>query len=381
MRRFSELKPLRVLFVAGLDPMPDGGIGGQMTVARGLFDSDLARHLRFIPLSSTMQSVPPPPLHVRAASALRRIAAFVKSLSDFDVALIFASDGLSVVEKGLMCILARACGKGVVIRLSSGNVVEQARRSSAFAIWLRLVLKCAHVVCTQGPVWSEYYARMAPGKIAEIPNAIVLPPAHATRRTSGTPMLLYVGWVMKEKGIFELLDIFRDVRGRFPKARLVIAGSGGALQEFKQRCDSAGLAASVELLGWVDKARVYELLTQADVFAFPSYAEGMPNAVLEAMAAGVPVVTSRVGGLVDLIRNGENGFAFERTDVKAMAEAALSLLSDTELARSISANAQREVSQRFDVHRVWPLYARALSRAAYESRKQSAVVFLAAENQ
>ena len=108
---------------------------------------------------------------------------------------------------------------------------------------------------------------------------------------------------------------------------------------------------------------------------FPSYSEGMPNAVLEAMACGVPVVTTKVGSLPDLIENGHDGFFTDIGDVPAMSNAVLRLLDDPAMAQQIGGNACITVMKKHDVEMSWRILAKALCRAAYEAERPSTILY------
>jgi glycosyltransferase involved in cell wall biosynthesis len=117
------------------------------------------------------------------------------------------------------------------------------------------------------------------------------------------------------------------------------------------------------MLGWIDAAAIAALLARSDVLLLPSHFEGMPNAVLEAMAAGVPVVCTAVGSLPDLIHDGENGFLAEVGDTALMSAAVNKLLADAELATKVGAAGRAAVSARFAMEKVWPAYVEAISSA------------------
>jgi glycosyltransferase involved in cell wall biosynthesis len=115
------------------------------------------------------------------------------------------------------------------------------------------------------------------------------------------------------------------------------------------------------------------VLGESDVFLFPSHSEGLPNAVIEAMAVGLPVVATRVGGLPDLIRHGENGFLVEVGDVAAMTERVVELLSRPDRARQVGQRGRQTVVERCDIERVWPRYAHAIHEAAWRAGRAPAV--------
>jgi glycosyltransferase involved in cell wall biosynthesis len=359
------VKKLRVLFVAGLTPMAGGEAGGQLSAATALYESDLAKVVELLPLSSTMASVPPPPAWVRAAGALGRLVRFVWSLPRTDVALIFTSDGLGFLEKGVMCILARFFGRGVVIRFGSGRLPDQCEIHPWFKRWLRRVLRSAHAVSVQGAFWVRYFGQYpeAVGKVVEIPNGLALPSeAPAAGREKGR--ITFVGWMQREKGIFEALEGVRRVRETNPEATFTLVGGGGDLERFRFEVREKGMEAWVNATGWVERSRIPALLARSSVFLLPSHFEGLPNAMLEAMASGLPVVVTRVGSIPDVVRDGESGFLVDVGDVDGISRALQTLLTDSARAQQMGRRAREDVVAHCDIERVWPRYADALRRAA-----------------
>jgi glycosyltransferase involved in cell wall biosynthesis len=371
------MRRLRVIFVAGHSSMPDGGTGGQGTESLSLLDSPLRELVGFILLDSTMVSLPPPPLFQRAWSALRRILAFLRALPQADVALVFAADGMSLAEKGLMCILARFTGRGVVLRVSSGHIERQVRENPWLRLWLRLTIAGAHVFSTQGPHWTAFYNRFTDDrrKLVEVFNPIRLPASPSPLAFADPTRITFVGWMEPPKGIFETLEVFRRIHQEFPRTVLTLAGSGSALEEFRARVRALGLEHSVELLGWRSRNEVFDLLRRSDLFLFPSHVEGLPNAVVEAMAAGLPCVVTPVGSVPDIIQDGVTGYLAGIGDVDRMTACLRALLRDPASARRMGAAARDWVVDRFDVAQTWPVYARMLHRAAYEAQRDATVIY------
>jgi glycosyltransferase involved in cell wall biosynthesis len=293
-------------------------------------------------------------------------------LFNVDVVLIFASSGPSVFEKGLMCLLARCARRGVAIRFMSGYLPDECRKSPGYRLWLRLVLRSAHVVGAAGSFWSDYFDRYpeARGKIMEMPNGVVV--ANGDRNTPTRPSsahIICVGAITREKGVFDALQVFRAVRRNHPDAVLTIAGGGADFDSFKAAVIDAGLQDCVRVLGWVTRPQIDALLCDADVFLFPSHAECMPNAVLEAMAAGLPVVTTNVGAVSDAIRTGETGFLTHTGDIGAMVDAVEQLLADPKLRVQMGLKARQIVAGRYDIQKVWVAYAKALRQAALAANR------------
>jgi len=359
----------RVVFVAGLTPMASGH-GGQLTAATALFESDLARQFTLVPISSTMVSIPPPGLPVRMRRAARRFAAFARELPRADAALIFSADGLALMEKGLMCVAARIAGRGVVVRLSSGHLVRQVNESALLARWLRVTLRCAHVVCSQGRFWTEFFAQYpeAQGKVVEIGNGIPLP-ARPAERSGALTRLVFAGAIDRTKGVFELVEAFRRVRAAHPAVKLTLAGGGRDLEALRSRVKADQLEADVSFLGWVPHDEIPPLLGSHDAFVFPSHHEGLPNAVLEAMAAALPVISTRVGSIPDAVTDRRDGLLVEPKDVDALTAAVASLLANPERARAMGQEARVTVERRYDIRNVCRSYVDVIERAIAESRR------------
>jgi len=363
---------LRVLFVASVAAGAGGATGGQAVAANALFESGLASIVELELLSRALPSVPPPALPRRIARAVARLSRFVRRLWAADVVLVFAADAISLLEKGSMCMLARLARRGVVLRISGGNVPEQCARWPVLRTWLRLVLRSAHCVCTQSGYWTIYFGRFAGGdKIIEVSNGVRLGDPPVPHAPGGR--IVFVGWVTREKGVFEALEVLAGVRAVHPSATLTIVGGGRDLDAFRESVASAGLSGAARATGWLSRHEVQRVLGESDVFLFPSHSEGLPNAVIEAMAVGLPVVATGVGGLPDLIRHEDNGFLVEVGDVAGMTKRVVELFSRPDRAREIGQRGRQTVVERCDIERVWPRYARAIHAAAWRAGRASAV--------
>lgn len=153
-----------------------------------------------------------------------------------------------------------------------------------------------------------------------------------------------------QKGLDTLLDALPLVRGARPEARLVLAGDGELRGELERRAATLGLGEAVTFTGHVDD--VPAVLAGLDVFAFPSRFEGLCLAVIEAQAAGVPVVATPVGGIRETVIDGETGLLVPVDDAPALAQAVGRLLDDPSAAAELAAEARRRVRARFSIERM-----------------------------
>lgn len=166
-------------------------------------------------------------------------------------------------------------------------------------------------------------------------------------------LLLHVSNLRPVKRVEAVIDVFCRVRTE-RRARLVMVGDGPERARAEALAVEAGVHEHLEILGEIDDVR--PLLSVADVFLLPSAQESFGLAALEAMACGLPVVASRVGGLPEVIRHGETGFLHPPHDTSAMAASALALLDDRQLHARVSRLARASVVDRFDEERIVPMY-------------------------
>jgi glycosyltransferase involved in cell wall biosynthesis len=171
-------------------------------------------------------------------------------------------------------------------------------------------------------------------------NGVALPDLSGTaeiRRRS--KYILSLGRLGRRKGTFDLVAAFSRIAAERPEWRLICAGHGDVAQT-RSLAKEVGIADRVECPGWIDSDTAQQLLAAATVFALPSRMEGLPMALLEAMSWRLPVVTSPVGGIPQLVRHDYNGLLVAPGDVDALA-AALGTLMDDEVARERLAGAAR----------------------------------------
>lgn len=177
--------------------------------------------------------------------------------------------------------------------------------------------------------------------------------------------ILFLSRFIREKGMFELLEAFARIVKEFPDARLILAGDGPARDELVQAVRAAGLSGSVELPGYLrgeDKARV---LAAADIFVLPTYyGEGCPVSLLEAMAAGLALISTPVGGIPDVLEDGENGVLLPSADPELIYQALHKLLSSPQDLIRIS-NINRE--------KAWRCYEASVVTAQIEAYYKQAV--------
>lgn len=154
-------------------------------------------------------------------------------------------------------------------------------------------------------------------------------------------LVTFSGRFDQRKGISYLLEAWETVAASAPGARLLLLGDGFLLEEMKKKATAMSIDGSVIMKGHV--VNVIDYLRASDICVLPSLQEGMPNALLEAMACGLPVVATRIGGVSDVVQDGYSGIIVEPGDSRALAEGILGLLKDKERAGTIAEGAFRRM--------------------------------------
>jgi glycosyltransferase involved in cell wall biosynthesis len=175
------------------------------------------------------------------------------------------------------------------------------------------------------------------------------PFAERPPRTEGAPTVTMTARLSPEKGHLVLLDALRQLadRGVIVRARLI--GDGPFRATVEQAIADHGLAEQVELLGALDQDQVRHEVAKADAFVLPTFAEGLPVVIMEAMAAGTPVVTTPISGIPELVVDGVTGYLASPGRADQLADAIARVFADPEQARLVVKNARRAVETNHDV--------------------------------
>lgn len=175
------------------------------------------------------------------------------------------------------------------------------------------------------------------------------------KRKTESGRILCVGWINERKNTLGAVEAFANIVGRFPQAKLVIAGQAREQNYFnriKQRIEKNGIDDRVELLGHIDHLRLAEELSRACAFLLPSRQENSPMAIAESMAAGVPVIASNRCGMPYMITEGQNGFLVEPESTEQIADCLARLAGSPQLCQKMSQAGQRAATERFHPYAV-----------------------------
>lgn len=367
----------RLLFVGAFPPPESSVYGGNVTDCKLLMASSFPARIDVLPLDTTQRSVPPPSVARRVLDAIARLRKFVRIIdrSRPDVVLLFASAGLSFVEKALLALYASWRGVPAILAVRSGAFINACRRSWMFRRLVGILLRVPRFIVCQGASWQELYGQLFGLPESRCPvvdswaatEELVCVGDQRPSADRSPVRLLFVGWIERSKGVFELLEsVRRLVAQEEVDVSLTLAGQGSALEEARSWVYARGLETHIVFAGWIAGAEKISLYATADIFVLPSYAEGLPNAMIEAMAAGLPVVVTPVGSIPDVIVDNLNGLVVPPRDVPALTNA-LDFLSKAPEERKRLGRAAHELArERFGVERAAEALAQLIHTAARE---------------
>jgi glycosyltransferase involved in cell wall biosynthesis len=299
----------------------------------------------------------------RNGSVAARVTAFITGAGSFLRELVVrrptvvhlhtASYG-SFARKSILAWISRCAGVPVVIHVHGGGFEEFYSRSPRLIQhYICVTLEGANAVIALGEKWAGALRRIAPGaRIAVVSNAVE-PRTPVDQPGRGEPVhVLFLGDIEDHKGAFLLLEAWSKLAdGSFPGgADLVMAGAGAVVRA-RNKAEELGIADQVQVTGWVAPAQVEALLSGSHVLVLPSTFEGQPMAVLEAMAHGLCVVATDVGGVSDLVD--DCGVLLPVGDLASLADALRHVISDTDRRATLASRGYRRVQEKFDVNFTW----------------------------
>jgi glycosyltransferase involved in cell wall biosynthesis len=343
----SQLK-LQILML-GPDP---SAMGGMATVAAayrrgGLFERCNVRYL-----ATYVDRAPV----IRAWVGFKALVAFLLALAAGSVRLVHVhvAERTSFMRKSLFILAALMARVPVLFQLH-GAEFDRFYHNECSAWrqrYVRWILSRSACVCVLSKSWEQWMAEVCPRiRVIRLNNPASIDVDDEDTPTPLGTTIVFLGRLGVRKGTYDLLSAVAQLKSRIPEIRLVCGGDGEH-DSVLARARELGIAQNVELAGWVRGEEKTRLLKSAVAFVLPSYNEVLPMAILEAMALGVPVISTRVGGIPDAIADGVEGFLVEPGAVSDLADRIARVVADPSLRASMSRAGKARVKAEFTVDAV-----------------------------
>jgi glycosyltransferase involved in cell wall biosynthesis len=313
---------------------------------------------------------------IRSASAqrkrFRRLVDMVvtawRGRSTCVVAIVDVYSGAAIVWAIAVCLIWKACRKPFILTLHGGSLPPFAER------WPRLVrslLRSAVAVTAPSPYLRKQMAAYRPD-IRLHPNGLTLAHHNFAHRTRVAPRLVWVRSFHATYNPTMAIGVVARLKEEFPQVTLAMIGpdkGDGSLQAAQAAAAELGVADCVEFVGRIPKDAIPEWLDRADIFLNTTNVDNTPLSVIEAMASGLCVVSTDVGGLPYLLDNGIDAVLVPADDVRAMAESVQHLIHNSEHAGRMSAAAHAK-ARAFDWSQVIPKWDRLLTACATRAESE-----------
>jgi glycosyltransferase involved in cell wall biosynthesis len=336
-----------------------GAVSGVSTHLNQLFESTLSQHFRLSQFQVGSEG--------RAEGRMGTLFRLATSPFTFAARLVRSQPRVVHINTSLMprsywrdlvyLVTAKALGCKVVYQVHGGALPGEffAGKRARTAL-LRRVLTWPDTVVVLAQSELAAYGEFAPrARLLRIANAVSPGEAElrAERYVAPRPLrIAYLGRLAADKGIFETLTAARILRDRGIAVHVTIAGSGAARDEIARAIETDRLGDRAYLVGALFGSAKQQLWQDADVLALPTYREGLPYALLEAMAGGAVPVTTPVGAIPDVVQDGVHGLLVPARDPQALANALERLATDRQLLHRLALAARARVVEHYSVARM-----------------------------
>lgn len=292
-------------------------------------------------------SLPEFPLRgFRNPATLRQVRRFVRWCRERQIAVLHATDIYANIFG-----LPAARIAGVPVRIANRREINPDKSAGLIALQRAGYACASRIVANSSAAAGRLREeRVDAARISIVPNGLDLARYQRQATASAPRRVITVANLRQEKAHEILVEAAAPVLSRFPDAEFVMVGGGVRLDEIRALVRARGLHDRVRLLGHRDD--VAQLLSDSHIFALPSRSEAMPNGILEAMAAGLPVVATRVGGIPEVVADGTTGTLVPADDAPRLAAALIDLMANPARAAAFGAAGRAFVEERFSFDRM-----------------------------
>lgn len=281
--------------------------------------------------------------------AVKAYIKFLKLLPEYPIVHVNVASDSSYYRKSLFIKAAKRAGRKIVIHQHGGDFEtfyekEQNDRGRAR---IRQVLGMGDVFLVLSPKLKQFFKGiLEPSKVILFPNAVPVP--DSIEKEYGKQRILFLGRLCKEKGLRELFSVLPQLHEQFPQMHVLL---GGIWEDEELLEEAAKMKEYVTDLGWLQGEAKKDYLRISDLFVFPTYFEGQPVSVLEAMAYQCGIVATNVGGIPQMVEQEQTGLLIEPKVPEGLKSALEKLLSDPELCERLGKNARAKVQKEFSIEK------------------------------
>lgn len=318
--------------------------GGVASVVKGYYRSGLDSLCELKYITSAVEG----PMPRKLIAAFRAYKDFRLAVDEFDIVHVHMSSGSSYERKRLFIHSAIESGKSVILHTHSARFKGFFESANSFKQQqIRSLFSSVSLVVTLSEQWRDFYADSIcdVSKIRVLHNGVRIPQNHLSSFESRD--ILFLGRLDDNKSPDVLLLALKSILEKHPKLRVRFCGDGD-IDLYRRKAEVLGVEGNCDFLGWVDGAEKEILFERSGILCLPSKGEGMPMSVLEAMAHGLTVIATPVGGIPRIIEDGVNGCIVPVGDISMLADSLERLVDDASLRNRLGRAGRKVVMRDFD---------------------------------
>lgn len=359
------LKKCKILIIGPSSP-PYGGIA---TYVDDMLKSNIVKEFDILQLNTARNQLIKKSLAKNYLLFQRNISKLVQIIiiEKPQIVHIHTSSYLAFWEKSVFLIISKFFFKKTIIHIHGAEFDKFYKNSNFIEKFIiKMVLNISDKVIVLSIRWKYFFLQIIDNeKISVIQNGIdcsklVLFENHLRNEEFKRINILFLGNLVQRKGVYDILKSIPIVLSGYKNVQFIFAGSeerSGEIDELKKETVRQNIDSYVTFKSNFSEQDRTKLLIMSDVFVLPSYAEGLPISLLEAMAAGLPIISTSVGGIPEVITEGENGFLINPGDYMELANKIQELIEDPEIKKKMGKNNQEKIRAKYN----WKIIANQLT--------------------
>jgi len=327
-------------------------MGGISSVIKGYLSTELPKRHNIILIASHKDGT-------KFIKLIQAITGLIKTFfylitKKIDIVHIHTGDIVSCKRKYIYFKLVRLFNPKIIFHFHGASFLDQYLDApKILQERIKYLFEETDLVICLSNSWKDSILSIAPrSTVRVLPNAVTIPEvSYPNKEKRDGLQISFLGLIGERKGVFDLLKVIRKFIDKKYNISLNIGGNG-EIERLNFMINNLGLSEYVKYLGWINEKEKDTLLRKTDIFVLPSYGEGLPMSILEAMSYSIPVVSTPVGGIPELISDGETGFLIEPGDIDALYTKLKQLIVDDKLRLMLGEKGREVIAQKHNIKKI-----------------------------
>jgi len=294
-----------------------------------------------------------------SGNLIKRLSIFLSGFINFlfqitfnrpEVVHIHMSNNGSFYRKSIIVLWTRLFRVPSIIHVHASSFEEFYYHNKLQKKYIAYILNTTDKLIVLSNEWKIFFSTiLSEKKIEVLNNGVFKIDSEKKVLHNRVPECLFLGRLGERKGTYDLLKSIKELKNRNVQAKFLLAGDG-EISKVKRIIDEYNIEDYVEILGWIGKEEKERLFKKVDILVLPSYNEGLPMAILEAMNYSLPIISTKVGGIPEVIKNKENGFIIDPGNIDALTSSLQALITDKDLRYQVGCRNKEVINLRFEMN-------------------------------